>query len=83
MGMLGMGLAGPQLGFAREPSVPRRLEEGTVLRPRELHAVRGGRRCALTRFRLSEMLMMASISSSRCKAQGLSECPGVIRARDP
>lgn len=33
--------------------------------------------CALTRFSPSEMLIMASISSSLCEAQGQSEDPGV------
>lgn len=42
----------------------------------------GWLKCALTRFRPSEMLMMASISSSLCETQRLSECPGVTYPRD-
>lgn len=83
-GHIGVSFAGPQLGLPGSPQFPGGwLEEGTVLRPRELHAVRGWHRCALTRFTLSEMLMMASISSSHCKAQELNECPGVMHAKDP
>lgn len=40
----------------------------------------GPARGALTRFRPSEMLMTASISSSLCKAKGLGGCGGL---RDP
>lgn len=46
-GHAGAGLARPWLGFAKEPPLPRRLQEGTVLRPRELQAARGlARVCA-------------------------------------
>lgn len=62
-GHIGLGLPGAI------PPYPRRLEKGTVLRPRELHAARGWLKCTLTRFRPSEMLMMASISSCLCEAQ--------------
>ena len=43
----------------------------------------GPARGALTRFRPSEMLMTASISSSLCKAEGLGGCGGLMDPGSP
>lgn len=60
-------------------SHPSRRWEGETAQA-QAAGCQGLAQCLLTRFRPSEMLMMASISSSFCEAQRL--CPGETHPRD-